>query len=261
MTTIDPFSIGGKNCLIVGGTAGIGLGVAEHFVQAGADVIITGRRATGESIAAGVGARFVRMDLAESGSIFAGMASAADLFGGRIDCLILNAGIADDAGGVDGLDLAVFRRVFEVNVFGVAQALRDGIAHMEQGGSVVVTSSPAATELMPGVAAYGASKAAVNALVKTAAIELGPRGIRVNAVLPGVIETEMAFDPDGLEEELERLSSLTATGKVRQPAEMGPPFQFLASAASETCTGALLACEDGVSAGFSSLLLARAFGA
>ena len=261
MPATDPFSIAGTHSLIVGGTAGIGLGVAEHFVQAGADVIITGRRAAGESIAAGIGARFVRMDLAEPGSITAGIKSAADLFGGGIDSLILNAGIADDAGAAEALDLAVFRRVFEINVFGVAQALRDGIAFMKSGGSVIVTSSPAATELMPGVAAYGASKAAVNALVKTAAIELGPRGLRVNAVLPGVIETEMAFDPEGLEEELERLSSLTATGKVRQPAELGPPFQFLASAASATCTGALLACEDGVSAGFSSLLLERAFGA
>ena len=260
MSSNAPFSIDGKRSLIVGGTAGIGLGVAGHFVQAGADVIITGRRADGKSIAEQIGARFVAMDLAVPESITAGIRSAAELFGGGIDCLILNAGIADDAGTAAALDLAVFRRVFEINVFGVAQALRDGVALMDQGGSVIVTSSPAATELMPGVAGYGASKAAVNVLVRTAAIELGPRGIRVNAVLPGVIETEMSLDPEGPAEELERLSALTATGKVRQPAELGPPFQFLASAASATCTGALLACEDGVTAGFSTGLLKRAFG-
>lgn len=256
----DPFSIKGSGVLVVGGTAGIGLGVAEHFTGAGARVVITGRRDSGEEIARQIGAEFVRLDLADARSISAGIRQSAERLGGTVDCLILNAGIADDAGPAEQLDLNVLRRVFEINVFGVAQALRDGLALMRSGGSVIVTSSPTATELMPGVAAYGASKAAVNALVRTAAIELGPRGIRINAVLPGVIETEMAFDPEGVEEELDRLSSLTATGKVRQPAELGPPFQFLASAASATCTGALLACEDGVSAGFSSLLLARAFG-
>jgi len=255
----DPFSIQGNGVLVVGGTAGIGLGVAEHFTEAGARVVITGRRESGGEIARRIGAEFVRLDLADAPSIGAGISESAERLGGTIDCLILNAGIADDAGPAEQMDLDVLRRVFEINVFGVAQALRDGIAFLQPGGSVIVTSSPTATELMPGVAAYGASKAAVNALVRTAAIELGPRGIRVNAVLPGVIETEMAFDPENSAAELERLSALTATGKFRQPREMGPPFQFLASKASETCTGALLACEDGVSAGFSSLLLDRAF--
>jgi NAD(P)-dependent dehydrogenase (short-subunit alcohol dehydrogenase family) len=156
--------------------------------------------------------------------------------------------------------MTIFRRVFEVNVFGVAQALRDGLAHMDCGGSVIVTSSPAATELLPEISAYAASKAAVNVIVKTAALELGRRGIRVNAVLPGVVETEMALDPDALEQELDMLSTFTVNGKTRQPSDMAGPFQFLASSAGATCTGALLACDDGAMCGFSPLLLERAFG-
>ncbi len=255
----DAFSIANKKTIIVGGTAGIGLGVAEHFVQAGANVIITGRRQDGAAIAERIGARFVPLDLMDPTSITNGISQGAALLDSQIDTLILNAGIADPAGEVEQLELDTFRRVFEVNVFGIAQALRDGLKFMNKGGSAIITSSPAATELMPGVSAYGASKAAVNVLLKTAALELGARGIRINGVLPGVIETEMSFDPDALAEELEMLSALTATGRYRQPNELGPPFQFLASAASDTCTGSLLACEDGVMAGFSQFLMQRAF--
>jgi NAD(P)-dependent dehydrogenase (short-subunit alcohol dehydrogenase family) len=259
MMGLDCFSIEGKNTLIVGGTAGIGLGVARHFIEAGARVVIAGRRESGSAIADEIGARFVQMDLADSDSISLGLERAAEALDGSIDTLILNAGVLGEAGTVRQLDLKVFRQVFEINLFGIAQALRDGLAFMCEGGSVILTSSPMATEFMPGIGAYAASKAAVNTLVQTAALELGPEGIRVNAVLPGVVETEMALDPAALEEELDMLSTLTASGKVRQPADMGPPFQFLASEAAKTCTGALLACEDGVSAGFSQALLDRAF--
>lgn len=260
MTAKDIFSIKGQRVLIVGGTAGIGLAVARHFVEAGARVVISGRRSDGEAIATDIGGQFVRMDLTDGESITTGTRQAADILAGGFDTLILNAGIATPAGTADQLDMRAFRQVFEVNLFGIAQAMRDGLAFMQSGSSIIVTSSPASTELTPGAGAYGASKAAVDAIVKTAALELGLSGIRVNAVLPGVIETEMAADPEALEEELALLSTLTATGKIRQPAEMAPPFHFLASAASATCTGTLLACDDGVSAGFSQPLLEKAFG-
>ncbi len=260
MIKTDVFSINDQRILIVGGTAGIGLGVAQHFVEAGARIVITGRRQDGESIAKGIGCSFVYMDLTDSDSITAGTGRAAELLDGGFDTLILNAGIATSAGTADQLDITALRQVFEVNFFGIAQAMRDGLAFMQSGSSIIVTSSPASTQLTPGAGAYGASKAAIDTLVKTAALELGLGGIRVNAVLPGVIETEMAFDPDAADEELAMLSTLTATGKVRQPSAMGPPFQFLASAASETCTGTLLACDDGVGAGYSQLLLQKAFG-
>ena len=259
MPTGDIFSISGQHVLIVGGTAGIGLAVAQHFIEAGARVVITGRRSDGESIATGIGCDFVQMDLTDGESITAGTRHAADILDGVINTLILNAGIATAAGSIDQLDMSALRQVFEVNLFGIAQAMRDGLVHMQSGGSIIVTSSPAATQLIPGAGAYGASKAAVNALVKTAALELGLSGIRVNAVLPGVIETEMAFDPNALAEELAMLSTLTATDKIRQASDMAPPFQFLASAASESCTGTLLACDDGLTAGYSQPLLDKAF--
>jgi len=257
----DYFSIAGKRALITGGTAGIGLAAARAFVAAGARVVITGRRASGAETAAEIGAEFVAMDVGDGASITAGTKSAAELLGGGIDIAILNAGITLDSGFTASQDMEAMRRTFEINTFGVAQGLRDVIPFMQRGGSIIVTSSPASTELMPSAGAYAASKAAVNALVRTAALELGPDGIRVNAVMPGVIRTEMSLDPDDPEAELEMLATLTATGVVRDAAEMAPIFHFLASDGSAPCTGALLECEDGVRAGFSMLLWDKAFGA
>ena len=253
------FSIRGNRTFILGGTAGIGLGIARHFIADGASVAIAGRRANGQAIADQIGADFIQLDLADPESIGEGMKQAAERLGGGFDTLILNAGMTAEAGEVGSLDMKLFRRVFEINLFGVTQAMRDGLAHMAPGSSIIVTSSPIVNALVAGVSAYAASKAAIDTVVKSAALELGPRGIRVNAVLPGVVETEMALDPAALQEELEILSTLTANGKVRQPADLAPPFQFLASEAGKVCTGALLACDDGAMAGFSQPLMQRAF--
>ena len=260
MTQRDPFAIADKNVLVTGGTAGIGLGVARHFVETGARVVITGRRKSGDDIADEIGAHFVAMDVADPGSVTRGMALAAKRLNGEIQVLILNAGVGLSAGPIDELDLDTFKQTFSVNVFGVVQGLRDGLRYMQEGASVIITSSPAGTIFVPGNVGYNASKAAVNALTQTCALELGPKGIRVNAVIPGMVETELSLNPDDNEAETEVVRTMTATGRVRQPAEMGPIFQFLASDASAPMTGSLVACDDGLTAGFSVELLEKAFG-
>ncbi|KPJ81333.1 MAG: hypothetical protein AMJ58_05430 [Gammaproteobacteria bacterium SG8_30] len=261
MAATNPFDIRGRRTLITGGTAGIGRAVAEHFVANGAKVVITGRRESGEAIAREMGCGFVRMDVSDAASAASAMAAAVDALGGAIDVLVLNAGVnGPPAQGVDDLSPEALHQVFDTNVFGVAYGLRSAAPHLSQGASVVITSSPAASLSPPGLAIYSASKAAVDAFTRSWALELAGRGIRVNAVLPGVIQTEMAADPANLEAELEMLSCLTATGAIRQPAEIAPVYQFLASAAGALCTGALIACEDGALAGLSPRLLARAFG-
>ena len=257
----DIFSVAGKRVLVVGGTAGIGLGVAEHFARAGAAVAITGRRVNGEEVALRLGVDFVRMDLGDSASVVAGMEKACAIFSDTIDVLILNAGIGGTVAPCENVDLGAFRRIFDVNLFGIVEALQAGLTCLTSGGSIIVTSSPAGSHFMPEVAAYNASKAALNAVIQTAALELGPKGIRINAVLPGVVESELSFDsPDeDNTEELQTMSLLTATGKVRKPCELAPVFQFLGSQASVTLTGALLAADDGMTAGYSPLLIEKAF--
>ncbi len=248
----DPFSVEGRSVVIVGGTAGIGLAVAEHLGAAGANVIISGRR-DGAALAAGIGAGFVRMDVADAQSVKRGFADIAET-SERIDCLVLNAGIDLYHGEIGELDMSVFERVLQVNTIGLTRALAAGIGLVPPGGSVVVTSSPAGSVTTPGMAAYSASKAALDMLVRTWALELGPRGIRVNAVLPGIVESEMGAESTA---DLEVIRRMTANGVYRQAFEMGPVYQFLASAASATLTGSLVGAHDGISAGYSAEVMAR----
>jgi len=256
---MDPFSIADKRTLIIGGTAGIGLAVAQHFLGAGARVVISGRRQETETIAAEIGADFVIMDVRDAESVAAGTEAASNLLDGQIDVLILNAGIATPPASIDTVTVDDFRTTFDVNVFGVVNGLKEALDHLAPGASVIITSSPAATTYTAGMGAYASSKAAVNALTRMWALELGPAGIRVNATLPGIVETGMSLDPDGGRQEMEMIRTLTSSSVVRKPEEMGPIFHFLASDASAPCTGAILECDDGISAGLSRALMSKAF--
>lgn len=247
----DVFSIDDQHVVIVGGTAGIGLAVASHFVTAGAKVVITGRRPEGAELAGSIGASFVAMDVADEESVAAGFdAIAADVE--RIDCLILNAGIEGGHGEIGEVDLDIFGHVLDVNTMGVVRAMAHGVKHLVAQSSVIVTSSPAGSVTAPGMAAYSASKAALDMLVRTWALELGPQQIRVNAVLPGIVESEMASEssPD-----LELIRRMTANGIYRKAEELAPVFHFLASPASATLTGSHVGAHDGIPAGFSHEVL------
>jgi NAD(P)-dependent dehydrogenase (short-subunit alcohol dehydrogenase family) len=104
------------------------------------------------------------------------------------------------------------------------------------------------------MAAYSASKAALDMLVRTWALELGPKQIRVNAVLPGIVESEMDSESTA---DLEAIRRMTANGVYRKAAEMGPVFQFLVSDASAPLTGSLVGAHDGISVGYSKEVLDR----
>ncbi|HTX07396.1 MAG TPA: SDR family oxidoreductase [Solirubrobacteraceae bacterium] len=253
------FSIARRRTVITGGTAGIGLGVARHFVSAGADVVVTGRREQGHQRADSVGATFVRMDVRDDASVERALADAVRALGG-LDILILNAGIARPCGPLEALDLDTFREVLEVNLFGVMRGLRYGLAHMERGGVVLVTSSPGGRQALaaPGTVAYSASKAALDMVVQSAGLELADRGIRVSGVIPGFINTEIAAASPSPPTWLARL---TATGEARDAEAMGPVFHFLASDAGSMLQASVVAADDGCSAGLSSSVLSRLVGA
>lgn len=241
------FSVRGKNTLITGGTAGIGLGVAQHFVEQGANVVITGRRDNGRDIATRIGATFVPMDVSDTASVRSAINETARHFKERIDVLILNAGVDIRTGRVDALDLDAFRRLYDVNLFGLMQCMRDAVPFLPSGASVVVTTSPAASLPAAGMGAYGSSKAAVNHMTKVFAAELAASDVRVNAVMPGIVESEMA----GSTGTLEFIRTLTVNGRARLPSELAGTFQFLASSAAAPVTAAIIAADDGISAGLS----------
>ena len=258
------FSVEGRRVAITGATAGIGLAVAAHLSAAGAKLVITGRRSAGAQRAAEVGAEFVRMDVGDEASVSEGFeAVAAHL--GYLDALILNAGIDANHGEIGELDLATFERIMNVNTMGVVRALNCGVGLVRDHGSVIVTSSPAGSVAVPGMAAYAASKAALDHLVRVWALELGERHVRVNAVLPGIVETELGTDSQSTDDsagdessrpDIEMIRRMTAGGVYRRAAEMAPVFHFLVSDASQSLTGSLVGCHDGISVGYNRAILA-----
>jgi NAD(P)-dependent dehydrogenase (short-subunit alcohol dehydrogenase family) len=246
-TTAATFDVSGRAVVVTGGTAGIGLAAAAHLTRCGARVVVCGRRAEGRDTAAGIGAAFVPMDVADEASVAAGFEAVAERFD-SLDALILNAGIDAYHGEVESLDMEVFERILDVNTLGVVRALRHGVHMVRDHGSVIVTSSPAGSVAAPGMAAYAASKAALDHLVRVWALELGPRHVRVNAVLPGNVQSEMMSEsaPD-----VALIRRLTANDTFRPAPEIAPVFHFLVSDASAPLTGSLVGCHDGIPVGFS----------
>jgi 3alpha(or 20beta)-hydroxysteroid dehydrogenase len=234
--------LAGKTAFVMGGTAGIGLAVARAYTNAGAEVVIGGRRDDGKEIARNAGCRFVALDVGNEFDVRRALAAAEQLVG-PLDVLVLNAGIAQPFVPLEVLTGDDARSVVEIDLLGVVWGLKHGAAHLRDGASVILTSSIAAElgTLTEGV--YGAAKAGVVALARSAAIELGPRGIRVNAVQPGPTATEMNQMPDAL------FRLITPLGRKGQVEDLVGVYVFFASDASRYVTGQALNVDGGLTAG------------
>ena len=234
--------------LVAGGTAGIGLAVAKAFAQAGAITTIGGRRDGAAEVAAEAACRFVRLDVADESSIVAALADAAAR-DGKLDVLVLNAGIGQPPGPLAKLDSSAAAAVVQTNLLGTFYGLKHAPAHMNDGGSIVLTSSISAVSGTPFEGLYGATKAAVSALARSAAVDLGPRGIRVNAVQPGPTWTALNPMP-------ERWSEVMAPlGRKGTVEDLVGTYLFLASDASRYLTGQAITVDGGTTLGMSRELL------
>ena len=247
------FSLRGKTALITGAAGGIGFAVAERFRAAGAEVIITDVTDATKAAAA-IGARFIRLDVSrerEVADCFRELAAEELL----LDIVVNNAGIVPgdnfvltEAGRDDSL-----RRVFEVNTYGVFYGLKHAPARMHDFGSIINTSSLAAHLALPGNSQYSASKAAVVQLTRTSAVELGVRGIRVNAVCPSFIRTDMGGGDLG-----ESMSAdLTALGRIGEVEDLVGLYHFLAADESRFISGQVFNVDGGWTAGISMGLMSN----
>ncbi len=242
-----------KVVLITGATSGIGKVSALAFAKAGAKVVVSGRReAEGQAVvseikAAGGEATFVKADVAVEADVEALVAKTVATYG-RLDVAFNNAGVELTGAIVDATE-ADYRRVFDINVWGVITSMKHEIPVMlKQGAGVIINTSSAAGHVgMAGASVYVASKHAVEGLTKAAALEYAKQGIRINAVAPAAIETDMVtrFTGGGSEEALNYMHSLHPVGRMGRSEEIANPVLFLASDAASFITGASLNVDGG----------------
>ncbi len=194
-----PFDLSGRTALVTGGNGGIGLGMAQGLVQAGANVMIWGSRQekTDAAVAAlralGGTAEGLICDVGDEQAVNDAFARTVQIMG-PIHACFANAGVSSKPTRITDMSAEEFRRVQRVNVDGVFHTFRAAARHMiehEEGGSLVATASTAAVEGAARNSHYGASKGAVTSYVRALAVELARHGIRANSILPGWIETEM----------------------------------------------------------------------
>ena len=239
-----------KVAVITGGTTGIGFATARRFLDEGAHVVFTGRtQATLDAAQAELGERAlgVRGDVANLADLDRLYATVKQRFG-RVDTLFANAGVARFA-PAEQVDEAFFDAQFDVNVKGLFFTVTKALPLMSKGGTIVLNSSIANATGMPATAVYSATKAAVRSLARTFSTELGPRGIRVNAVSPGPIETPIFGKlglpkeaVDGFADSITRRAPLARFGR---PEEIANTVLFLASDESSYVVGAEFVVDGG----------------
>jgi len=243
----------GKVALVTGGTSGIGKATAIAFAQAGAKVVLSGRREKeGAQVVAeinkvGGDAAFVRADVANDADVKAMVDFTVDKFG-RLDVAFNNAGV-EWKGPLDQATEPEYRRVFDINVWGVLNSMRHEIPVMLKngGGAIVNTSSVAGHTGFPQVSIYIASKHAVEGLTKSAALEFAKQNIRINAVAPGPIATDM-WDRFA-EDAGDQIVSLIPAARVGSAEEIAAAVLYLASDDAKFTTGASLVVDGGFVAG------------
>lgn len=223
--------------LVTGGARGIGRAIAEDLARDHRVAILYN-----QTKPEWAGSEFfsIQTDLAVSNAAESAMAEVVGRFG-QIDLVVNNAGVVVPT-PLDSFDKEAFARVFEVNTLAPHALLAAALPHLEAGASIINISSVNA-ELPPkGASLYGASKAALELWTRGAAKELGPRGIRVNAVSPGAIDIDDAPRPEDLRN---AFTELTALGRLGKPTDIAAAVRFLASESASFITGETLVVSGG----------------
>lgn len=241
----------GKVAVVTGGNSGIGLATAKEFAREGARVVITGRDARtlaeaereigGEVLA-------LRSDAASLADIDELFAAVKGKFG-RVDVLFVNAGVGKFA-SVEETDEELFDQIMDINFKGAYFTVKKALPLLADGASVVLNTSVVAHVGFPHASVYSASKAALLSLVRTLSADLVGRGIRVNAVSPGPVETpifgRMGLAPEAREETLKGFEAQVPLRRLGRPEEIARTVVFLASSDSSFLVGTEIVADGGV---------------
>ena len=245
----DMYNLNGKKALVTGGSRGIGAAIARRLAKEGADVALTyqSSEAAANAVVAdieagGVKGFAIQADAGDAEQASAWVNTVADRLGG-LDIVVHNAGVAGFA-PISSATHEDFRKQFSVNVDGVYAGTRAAVDRMNDGGRIIVIGSVNAHSMpMPGGSIYGATKAAVAALVRGWARDLGPRGILVNAIQPGPVDTDMNPAEGDF---ADMLRSMTALGRYGKAEEVASLTAFLASGEASYITGADIDIDGGM---------------
>lgn len=244
--------LSGKVAIVTGASKGIGAGVAKALAEAGAAVVVnyasskSGADAVVSAIASNGGqAVAVQGDVSRKSDAQAIVDAAISQFG-RLDILVNNSGVYEFA-SIDEITEDHFHRLFNVNVLGTLLTTQAAAKHLDDGGSVINISSVVSRITPPNSAVYTGTKGAVDAITGSLARELGPRNIRVNAINPGLIETEGTKTANVVGSEMEQLIiSQTPLGRSGQVQDIAPLAVFLASDDARWLTGETLIASGGL---------------
>lgn len=247
------FDFTGKTVLVTGASSGIGYGVAEGFAQAGAELIVLSEVAEIHDAAARLPGRVraIRCDIADAAAVTRALAEVE-----HVDVLVNNAGLErrTPLTGANPGGNAMFERIVAVNITGTQNVTDTLATRIADGGRIILTASIWARTAVPGFSAYVASKHALVGLARTWARELGPRGIRVNAVCPGWVRTGPAMNSlralaeasgRGAAEIEAEIVSAQAIGGLMEPADMADIYMFLASPGGANITGQAINVDRG----------------
>src|SRR5438093_11822398 len=236
--------LAGKVAVVTGASKGIGAAIAKHLAAEGAAVVVnyaSSKEGADRVVAqiAGQGGKAVAVEanVAKKADIDLLFAATKKAFG-KLDILVNNAGIYEFS-PLEGITEEHFHKQFNLNVLGLVLTTQVAVKHFGPGGgSVINISSSASTLTPPNASVYSATKAAVDAVTRSLAKELGPRQIRVNAINPGMVETE-GLRAAGIAESdfRKQIEAQTPLGRIGQPQDIGPAAVFLASGESGWITG------------------------
>jgi 3-oxoacyl-[acyl-carrier protein] reductase len=245
--------LAGKVAVVTGASKGIGASIALHLAAEGAAVVVNyssskegADRVVGDITGKGGKAIAVQANVAKEADIRRLFAEAKKAFG-PLDILINNAGIYEFA-PLESVTAEHFHKMFDLNVLGLILASQEAVKHFgPAGGNIVNISSVAATSAFPTTSVYSATKAAVDAVTKALAKELGPRNIRVNSINPGMVETEGVRAAGIASGDFRKqIESQTPLGRIGQPQDIAPAAVFLASTDSAWITGETLYISGGL---------------
>ncbi|MET0181952.1 MAG: SDR family oxidoreductase [Caulobacterales bacterium] len=260
------FDLTGKTALVTGGNSGLGLGFARGMAKQGADIMLWSRGLERNKVAEeelreyGAKAYSRSVDVSSEEAVKDGIADAVARMG-RLDCVVANAGAFSAAPSFEEMDADMWHTLLNTNLHGAFYTLREGARHMverakkgDPGGSLMICGSLSIFAGVPGMAHYGAAKGALVSVMKSAAVDLGKYGIRVNVVAPGYIKTHEATwesrgeppknpPPPGPHDQI--FINSTPLGRVGYPNDFEGIAAYLASDAARFHTGDVITIDGG----------------